>query len=69
MTSFTGSKKDAAQYVTEALQSLKTDSQWIMIITPGTSVDCCVSIATNTSSEDIVKMLGQACYDQHMNTL
>lgn len=65
--SFLGSRTDAAQFASDTILNLKSDSQLTMIITPATSADFYVSIATNLSSEDIVKALGQACLDQHTN--
>lgn len=66
---FSGSKKDAAQYASDTVQSLKTNSLLTMIIHQDSSGVCSVSTATNMSSEDIEKMLGRACLEQLMSTL
>jgi hypothetical protein len=66
--SFYGNKKDAVQFVSETLAASKPGSLSIMTMSHDLSGACSVSHATNMSSEDIVKMLGQACYDQLMST-
>jgi len=69
MISFMTNKKDAALFVNAILRCFEIDFQSITITTPGTSVDCCVSIVTDISSEDTVKMLGQIYLDELTNTL
>lgn len=64
MQTFSGSKTDAAQYVADTVLNLENDSQLITIITPDLSGVCSVSTATDMSLDDIVKALGQACYDK-----
>lgn len=66
--SFYGNKKDAAQFVAEALLASKPGSLSIMTMLQDTSGDCSVLTAIGMSSEDIVKMLGQACLEQLTNT-
>lgn len=67
--SFSGNKKDAAQFVAEALLLSKPGSLSITITLQDTSGACSVLTAIDMSSEDIVKMLGQACLEQLTNTL
>lgn len=66
--SFSGNKTDAVQFVKETLESSKPDSLSIMIMYQWPSEGCYVSNAINMSSEDIVKMLGQACLEQLTST-
>lgn len=66
--SFIGNKKDAAQYVSELLLASKPGSLSITIMDQGMSEDCCVYTAIDMSSEDIVKMLGQACLNKLTST-
>ena len=56
---FTGNKKDVVQFVSVLLMYLRNDLQSITIIIRGTSEDCSVSIAINTSSEGRAKRLAQ----------
>lgn len=67
--SFSGSKKDAAQFVSEAVLLSKASSLSIMIIDQDTSEGCFVYTAIDMSSDDIVKMLGQSCLNKLTSTL
>lgn len=67
--SFKGTKEDAAQYVADLLKASKPGSLSITITLQDTSGDCSVLTAIDMSSEDIVKMLGQACLEQLTSTL
>jgi hypothetical protein len=68
MMSFSGNKADAAQYVNDYLLASKPGSLSITITDQDTSGGCCVYIATDMSSDDIVKMLGQACLERLTST-
>lgn len=67
MPNFMGSKKDAVQFVNDLLTSSKEDLRLIMIISQEPSGVYSVSTATDMLSEDIVRVLGQACYDKLIN--
>lgn len=67
MRNFSGAKKDAVQYVSDQLDHLNEDSLSIMIMGRGKYEGFFVSSAINLSSDDIVKKMGQACYDQLWN--
>ena len=55
MMSFIGHKMVVARFVAGILLSSKFRSASITITTLGSSEDCCVRIATDTSSEDTEK--------------
>ena len=59
MLNFMTNKTDAVQFVEDILRSSDIAFQWITITNRGTSEDCCVSIAIDISSVDIVEKLGQ----------
>ena len=69
MMNFTGSREDVVAFVADILLHLGKASPSITIPTRGSSEACSVQIVTDTSSEDIVKMLAQSYYEQPMNTL
>lgn len=68
MLNFMTNKKDAARFVEGILRFSEIDFQSITITTQGTCGGCCVSIATDISSEDTVAKLGRIYLDQLMST-
>jgi hypothetical protein len=61
------SNEDAARFVDAILQCSVTDLVSITITKQATSGGCCVSIATDTLSEDTVKTLGRIYLEELMS--
>lgn len=63
-----GSRKVVAQFVSEVLKHFGSASLSITITVPEKSEVCCVSIATDTSSADIVLVLARSYSVALLNT-
>ena len=56
-------KKDVAIFVEELVGTLNLDLQLITVIPVGKSEDSCVSVATNSLSDETIERVYQYCED------
>jgi len=68
MMTFLGSRMGVARFVVDLLLDSRFDSASITITTRGTSEDCYVRIAIDTSLEDIALIKAQNYSCRHINT-
>jgi hypothetical protein len=65
---FSGNKTGAARFVKDRLEALRPDSAWIMIITPGKSVEPYVISAIGASLADIENLVAKASLEAQPTT-
>jgi hypothetical protein len=68
MMTYLGNRMDVARFVVDLLLDSRFDSALITITSRGTSEDCYVRIATDTSWEEIASLKAQNYSCRHINT-
>ena len=65
---YSGNKTGAARFVKDRLEALSPDSAWIMIITPGKSVEPYAISAISASLADIENLVAKASLEVQQTT-